>query len=233
MRQYLLAALVWVTACVEAPATHISSQEIITADGLQPSVMLAHREEIRRLGRVALSDHSALMETSDGQLVLSFLVACALPSEATFIAHDGNGLEFDFFGESGLAKHWIERQLRPEEERAVSACIFAHITTEDLVTPLSIRGVNLATSSDERSTWTEQEGAFWGDMFTPRLQWSACRGTAALQDRQCTEQDPTKHKQTLCGMSYAGLCSNVCNGARGVYRSCDHEQQVITTYLLE
>jgi hypothetical protein len=232
-KKFHLAVLLCLSACTEIPVTTATSQGILTADAFPPFVLLQTRDDARLLGHRPLSDVSSLMATENGRLTLSFLVACALPGNATFLS-DG----FEFFGELGLAPSWPNRALYLDEQREVSACLFARLNLEGLIVTISLRGPSLPTSAHERQSWAAQEGAFWGNLFAPKLRWYACRGTApadlgAMGDRKCAQEDPIHPGMTMCGLSYQGTCADVCTmNAHGVMRSCNGAHQVITSFLL-
>ncbi|HEV8588062.1 MAG TPA: hypothetical protein VGQ72_04255 [Pyrinomonadaceae bacterium] len=201
------------------------------------------------------------MATSEGREVLSFIVSCALPADATLIGTLPDGSAFEFFGDIGLANEWLDHPLRKAGRGWVSACLFARVNANSVAEPLSMRGQTqaLATTPEEQATWSLEEGAFYGDYFVAPgepVQWIACRGkdqaageTGGLVLRDCTEPDPNDPSHTLCGFTYAGDCSALaavpaCEhfSPLGYYRDC-HDQpgdesrsdvfrQVITVYVL-
>lgn len=201
-----------------------------------------------------------LMATPEGQELLAFLVACALPLGTTLHATAPDSSDVELFGEIGLAKGWISRPLNRTGKGWVSACLFARTSGVNVSVTLSMRGTHraLAVTPDEAAGWTLEEGAFYGDAFTPDNATIACRGAdeaaggaGTLSDRNCTEPDPANTTQTNCGFIYAGDCGEfaaapVCEqppaGKRLYYRKChaqpiapnDHStkyRQVITTFV--
>ncbi len=180
-----------------------------------------------------------LLSTPDGREVLTYLVGCAVPEGQVLIGtHDGT--DYEFFGELGLAPGWLRHRLDHQGKGWVSACMFARVNVHNVSLPVSLRGPhrNLDVSAEERAGWVLEEGAFYGNLFTPGddpINWIACRGkdqaageTGGLVDRDCAEPDPANPGKTLCGFKYAGDCGSfaeepVCEdfSVRGTfYRRC-------------
>ncbi|HEY4178975.1 MAG TPA: hypothetical protein VGM90_19145 [Kofleriaceae bacterium] len=166
---------------------------------------------------------SPLLDTPEDRELFSFIVSCAIPSGVTLTAHNPNTNEdFTFFGEVGLAPAWQDRGLNPSERRWVTACLLARVNNNDVSVQISMRGPHdeLTADATEKATYSLEEGAFFGDVFTTTtgdIQAYACRGrgqaageptSGALADRDCTEPDPANPGKTLCGMFYAGDCAD-------------------------
>lgn len=190
----------------------------------------------------ALAD---LLATDDGREVLSFLVSCALPEGVTLtVADPQGGGDLSFLGEIGLAKSWLKRPLSKGGRAWISACMLARVNNSNVPLPISLRGAHAAlkASDDEREGWSLEEGAFYGDVFTPEgdpTLFVACRGqdqaageTGGLIERDCAEPDPGDPSQTRCGFIYAGDCgdfapSHACKKftKHGYYADC-HDQPI-------
>lgn len=214
-----------IAACAQAPAESQRASSVITLDRLETGTIIANRTNANKLTTQALADAQSnvtaaagpLLATDDGRELFSFLVSCALPSDAMLVATvDGN--EFDFFGDIGLAPQWRSGPLDVAGQHWVSACLFARVNADELAIPISMRGPNLglAADDDERAVFTLEEGAFFGNMFGAAdepVHWFACRGrdqaagdTGELADRECAEPDPAKPSLTRCGFVYTGDC---------------------------
>lgn len=181
---------------------------------------------------------SGFLASDDGREVLSFVVSCALPVEATVTTTLPDGTRYEFLGELGLAPEWLDHPLKKAGRGWVSACLFARLNNHDVPLPISFRGPQqgLATVPEELANWPLEEGAFYGDYFVApgeQVQWIACRGrdqaageTGGLVDRDCTEPDPANPGKTLCGLIYAGDCASptapVCDqvSPHDYYRKC-------------
>jgi hypothetical protein len=140
----------------------------------------------------------------------------------------------------GLAPAWEHRSLQPREKRWLSACLIARVNAYGIEVSISLRGRHpaLTPSATEAETYTLEEGAFYGDIFTPEnepLEWTACRGAAqaageegGLIERDCTE--PIGDGTTRCGFKFAGDCSDYASDDstpyacrrddRGYYEQC-------------
>ncbi len=160
-----------------------------------------------------------LMTTADGREVLTYIVSCALPEGVTLTGENA-GVTYEFFGELGLAPSWTDHPLKRAGRGWVSACLFSRVNLYDVALPISLRGPTaaLSTTADERASWSVEEGAFYGEFFTPDnepINWIACRGEGQasgelgeLVNRDCTEPDPADPTRTLCGFHYAGDCGD-------------------------
>jgi hypothetical protein len=230
----LIVAVSFLAGCAERPGGEESTtnQPALVGNGLvgnklagvklASAKLAADKLAGNRLGdnrfKINLDGAAKLLSSDDGVEVLSFIVSCALPGDTTLEA-TVNGTTFDFFGELGLAPEWMTCPLSAEGQGWISACLFARINAHDESLPLSLRASNvaLATSADERAGWTVEEGAFYGNLFTPDDQpprWIACRGSGQLASadasgligRDCAKPDPANPGYTLCGFVYAGDC---------------------------
>ncbi|HET7504757.1 MAG TPA: hypothetical protein VFK02_27230 [Kofleriaceae bacterium] len=144
-------------------------------------------------------------------------MSCALPDDVSLEA-TVEDTTFTFFGEIGLARDWLFHPLTDDGQRWVTACLLSHVNDNDTAVVISMRGPHpaLATSADEREGWPVEEGAFFGNVFTPNdqpIEWFACRGEGqasgefgGLVDRDCAEPDPANPAVTLCGFTFAGDC---------------------------
>jgi hypothetical protein len=196
------------------------------------SEMAARRIAVSDLGmnRYAANPDavSGFLGTGEGLEVLGFIVSCALPDGFTLVV-TSNGNTFEFFGELGLADEWLTHPLKKAGRGWVSACLFARINVSNVPLPISMRGQlqALSTTLDERLGWSLEEGAFYGDYFVAPgepVQWIACRGRdqalweiGGLIERDCAEPDPNDPTRTMCGLKYAGDCSNLAPQP-----ACDH-----------
>ena len=259
--RFLIAVIPMTTACVDLPAestrrdAEINPNRVtgnrVTGNHLTANRVAANRVAANRItaNRIAAdrmtvnSAASVLIATQDGRELFSVLMACAVPENITLVAQV-DGSEVEFFGELGLAPQWLDAPLDREGRGWVSACVFAKINAHEVISEISIRGphpVLRRVSQDEREGWPLQEGAFYGNMFTPLDQpilWVACRGvdqaageTGGLVDRDCAEEDPAHPGLTQCGFLYAGDCGNftgeaACQrsaGTAGFYQRCHAE----------
>jgi hypothetical protein len=230
-----------VGACADSPEVSVASSpkivmNRIVMNRIVMNKLAASKVAAGKLATAQVSDGvftvntdaaADLLATDGGREVLGALVACALPETSVIEATTADGT-FDFFGDAGLAPEWIAHPLYADSKRWVSACLFARINSADVAISISMRGPSpaLGTDSDERSALPLQEGAFFGNYFTPKdepIQWFACRGIDKAQgnagdlvSRNCAAPDPAKPGFTLCGFTYAGDC-----GTFGSAHACE------------
>jgi len=193
----------------------------LTANRLTANRLTANRLTANRLtaNRIELNviDAEGLLETADGRELLSFIISCAINEDQTLVAtFEGN--TYEFFGELGLANRWLDRPLDRKGKGWVSACLFARVNANNVAIPVSLRGSHrkLTVTPEEASNWSLQEGAFYGNYFTPvtePIDWTACRGSdqaagefGGLVERDCAEPDPANPGRTICGFKFAGEC---------------------------
>lgn len=251
-------AVVGSSACTDDLATRSSSHGLVSSNRLAANRLAANRLAANRLAanrlaanRLAANRLAAnlatvgdLLKTPDGREVLSFIVSCALPEDVTLVA-DFEGVHYEFPGEIGLAPEWEHAALNLPGQHWVSACLFARVNANDVALPISMRGPHraLETTEEERTGWSVEEGAFYGQFFRPidePIVWIACRGEGqasgefgGLVDRDCAEPDPAHPGLTLCGFQFAGDCGDfapefACEDFREdgtYYRRC-HETAV-------
>ena len=236
----------------KADATILAANKL-AASKLPPEGFLVHRYAANPAGV------AGLIATDAGREVLTFIVSCALPEGTSLVATGPGDITYEFFGEIGLAKEWLHNALDNEGRGWMSACLFARTSGSHVPVPLSMRGQHraLALAPGEAETYTLEEGAYYGDYFTPDNESTACRGedkfllgnVGSLGERVCTETNPPDAALTVCGFRYAGACgdfapAHACKhfSVHDAYRAChaqpivshDHSkryQQVITIYV--
>lgn len=229
----LIATVSFFAACVDVPSESTTRAAVSTSNRMTANRMTANRLAASRLAanrlstarltssRLTVNMASAgdLLATLDGREVFSLIVNCALPDNITLVATI-DGAEVEFFGEIGLARDWLHHALDRDGQASVSACLFARINAHDLTVSISIRGPDptLTANAYERARFPVEEGAFYGNFFTPLDQpilWIACRGAGqaagefgGLVNRDCAEEDPEHPGLTQCGFIYAGDCGD-------------------------
>lgn len=217
----LLALLFWVSCCEDYGDSSYTSQYSLTVSGVHPAAVVDNHSVLEGLSNKKLD--GSLVSTDNGRQLLTLLVACSLGNQDT-LSIVLNGDTLDFFGETGLAPEWKTKGLEESSKKWVSACVLAHLSLEGLPVAISMRGRKrvLHADSDERTNWTLEEGAFFGNIFTPgALRWFACKGKDNVPsnvDRSCSKQDPAHPSSTLCGLTFVGDCNDVCRSNNEVCR---------------
>jgi len=222
-------ALIPVALALALLAVHASRAEVVLSR-LDASSATTHHDEMVAAADAPLCQATALAAADSA--ALSTLAACALPADASV---DVAGVTY--LGESGLAPDWRRRELATDERRLVTACLLAHLSGPQVAVVISMRGPELSTDSGERTSFTVEEGAFFGDVLSPGApQALACRGTTggAARDRTCAEPGATPGL-TRCGLTYAGPCADACERRAGRYTRCrwplGHTSAVVTVFL--
>lgn len=193
--------------------------------------------------RIASPSAAEMARTPDGAEYLSLLVACALPADASLVVGD-----LEFFGELGLAPEWTRGRLGASGRGWVSACVLARLNGESVAVPVSLRGSRgqLSAASDERSEFSVEAGAFYGNVFVdgPSPEWFACGGLGQAADPRssglvgtCAREDSLRPGLSPCGMTFVGSCQDACERSRrgsagGSYRRCGSNREVITQFVL-
>jgi hypothetical protein len=175
-----------------------------------------------------------LLGTAEGRDLYSYIISCALPSDASIQAmvegvadtappatvYTCTSGTCVFPGSLGLAEYWLTRRLDSKGQRWISACLLARVNNHDTAESISLRGVapSLTVGEDEAALYDVEEGAFFGNIFVDPdapLDMNACRGEGqasgefgGLVLRDCTEPDPLNPGYTMCGFKYAGDCAD-------------------------
>jgi len=247
----IVVAVSLLAACAEAPDESTTTLPRVIGNGVLVDKLTGVKPASNKLASdklagVRLGDNlfqlnldsaSKLLSTADGIEVLSFIVSCALPADITLEA-TVDGTTLDFFGEVGLAHDWMARPLGAEGRGWVSACLFARMNDSNEALPISLRSFSaaLTTDADERDGWSVEEGAFYGNLFTPGDDpplWISCRGSGQLSNpdagglvgRDCAKPDPARPGFSLCGSIFAGDC-----GAFSHNRVCEQFSATGTFY---
>ncbi len=224
MRSVVLFLGVSLVGCAtDIPNVSESRSAIVIDNKLAANKLAANKLAANKLAanKLQLNNLAAadLLATDEGREVLSFIVSCAIEEGQTLVGTYA-GVDYEFFGDIGLANKWLDQPVDQKGEGWVSACLFSRVNAASVPIPISLRGAHpaLVTDATEVAEWTLQEGAFYGNFFTDEgqpIDWNACRGrdqaageTGGLVARDCAEPDPANPGLTLCGFNYAGDCGN-------------------------
>ena len=133
------------------------------------------------------------------------------------------GEQLVFRGSLGLAPAWEDRALTIEEERWVSACLYALTNKFGKTIPVSLRAkhpkLDTGTlSEEERRLFTLHEGGFFGNFFAEHPTAYVCIGDGmienseapVLRDRVCAmpaaAPGPNGRPISECGFLVTGSC---------------------------
>jgi hypothetical protein len=190
--------------------------------------------------KAALSDSSAAGRVS--REFIRYAVSCAFADGDSFTFEGPSGPE-TYPGSLGLAPEWKLRGLTEKEQRWVSACMAARTNYFGQSVQISLQGNHrsLSTTGGERSTYSQREGAFWGNLFADAPVLNACyyppnaRHSRGKQRVCATLDESGKGCGVLtslgtCGSDSGGACGGDLIGD-GHYAECRGYQEVITTFL--
>ncbi|WP_437589634.1 hypothetical protein [Sorangium sp. So ce1000] len=164
---------------------------------------------------------------------LSYVVGCAFTSSQSFSFSwtDSSGTVHNevYWGIIGLVPSWSTKPLGQNDQQWISACLASRTNWYGVSVTISSRGSHPAidkTDTPELSTYTQMEGAFWGNLFAPSPYLNACYDEAnrsharsLLRDCAAGHLDSGGAVQQ-CGMlSIRGTCTSYCQqlNTRGMY----------------
>ncbi len=198
----------------------------------------------------AIQDPSANGDLS--RKLLEYTVGCAFDATQSFDFSwvDASGVTHDesYPGQIGLATDWSSQAIGSAEELWVSACLVSRVNYYGVHVEISSRGANdaLAVGSDEASTYTMQEGAFFGNVFASTPTAFACDyltddDYSQSLDRDCAAGhiDDLGNLESCPNVQRVGSCDALgctLDDTGTFYTSCQGPDgsttdQVVTVYL--
>lgn len=154
------------------------------------------------------------------QKVFKYMVQCALPAGQCVSVTDVDGSAASYCGALGVAPTWATTPLSQTDQWRVTSCLMARTNAYGYQVAISLRGEGITVDQTER-TYTYDEGAFWGNIFSPNPALYACTGNYSDfyydRGRLCSSA------ASACGFTIVGSCLTACaiqakNG--GPYRGC-------------
>jgi hypothetical protein len=194
------------------PAALFPAADAAATEGVAPGVI-----------HVTLAN-PALAASEQSRMNLKYLASCALEANVTLVG-EVNGRRYEWPGSMGLAPQWHTRALTEEEERWVSACIFARTNYFGVRVELSLRSTfpstapGLRVDAKEARAYSVEEATFFGDVFRAQSTAYVCasndnaerKARIAAHRRICAlplDQRRADGRQvTACGFVYVGACS--------------------------
>jgi hypothetical protein len=185
-----------------------------------------------------LQPTSGFMASEAGRKLITYLVECALPAGDSITK---NG--YTFQGRVGLAPEWKYGSCGTSCQEWVSACLLARTNEFGKKVQIDMRAPHSAIGTSPGSTeFNQQEGAFFGNLFSNPPAAYACMGSAwanaQMVQRGCTTGTPGC---AIKNVNYLN-CSTECTyTSGGTMLSCPNVQTgwgtqrqysaLITTYL--
>jgi hypothetical protein len=167
--------------------------------------------------------------------VMAYVVRCAVPAGQTRQYYSSSaGTTYVWKGVLGLAPFWSSGTfISTLEEQTVSACLAAHANRFGIHVDFSILGYGgdgtpIPLDSGELSTYSVQEGAFFGDLFNGGSVFACSDGTTNTPGvsgpRECAMSDMPSN---VCApmINLQEPCWSVCTGGNipgigWMYLSC-------------
>ena len=106
--------------------------------------------------------HQRPDDHAEGRDQVAYLVRCALPANTSITKGS-----YTFQGLLGMAPQWQNGACDTNCQENVSACMLAHVNTAGIHVPLWIVAQNAAVGWGQDPEFPNQEGAFFGNVFTP------------------------------------------------------------------
>jgi hypothetical protein len=161
------------------------------------------------------------LEDPNARELFTYIVSCALEEGDTlsFVSNDGSTYTFD--GALGLAPEWGNPHGHCNEtcQQWVSACVLARLDYLGQHVTISVRGQNdaLATTMNERGTFTRREATYYGNIFSQPQRFLGCLSPGQTGDaRVCGPSIDD------CVIDFTGSCDDVCGKPRfdGSFPNC-------------
>ncbi|WP_159398034.1 hypothetical protein [Sorangium cellulosum] len=236
---------------------HALDPRAIDPDALSAGALAPNRLEESGLAESALR---ALRDPGEaGRLsrhLLRYIVGCALSASQSlrFSWRDALGAPHEeiYRGLIGLAPSWTQEPLNAVRQQWVSACVASRVNASGVSVTISSRAAHAALRSPdapEVERYPDEEGAFWGNLFTnpPRL--FACYNNSNVENSRTHGRDCAAGRPGSAGGSsecanihIVGSCDLACDAldvssgsGRGYRSGCGDpdapSSAVITTFL--
>lgn len=234
MKSVVLFSLVSLVGCADVMTdddVEVTATPKIATNALTPATLWSVQLNPSQLTATNLN---TMATSPNGRSVLTYVVGCALNAGHNVTA-TVNGVNFTFNGAIGLADGWTSSGLTPTQEQWVSGCVLSRLNRTGATVSISMRGSStaLAVTPSEASSYTDEEGAFFGSIFYDRdFYVASCQGTGKPHtDRLCAQPDED------CGLDFRGACTDVCTSQNGYYVDCSGSNAAayggsVTTFLV-
>jgi hypothetical protein len=138
----------------------------LSGNGLSGNGLSGQALVLNPLASTGLTSSTYLMNSAAGRTTLSYLIRCALPAGHSITKTDSTGAKYTFAGGIGLSPQWETGTCDGDCQRWNSACMLAHVNTAGVHVPIWIVGQNAGLGWGQSSTYPNQEGTFFGNIFT-------------------------------------------------------------------
>jgi len=169
-------------------------------------------------------------------MTLSYIVRCALPANHVITMKDLSGNPIPFAGELGMAPTWETGACNKDCQEQISACILAHVNTTGIHVPLWLDGDSPALGWGQSPSYPQQEGSFFGNLFTSPPTMYYCNGkdfsVGTVPGRIGAGQSGAPYKNPFPG---SGYCKDACTpqdmpNQNDGYKACVGWNHVVTVW---
>ena len=165
--------------------------------------------------------------THESLETIRYITKCALAQGTSVEMQCPVGVHdpYKFYGFFGLATSWgKDNGTCPEGgcQEWVSACVLAHSSfAGEIGTSLQISGNHPALSAGHSTDFTDDEGAYWGDIFNQGgagQKRYGCQGTDSKQIYYSALQGGNKYLMSrVCGYFNQSSSCDFCSGSTSIY----------------
>ena len=159
---------------------------------------------------------------SYSDMVMKYVVRCALPSSQS-LTYTSGGVSYTWEGVLGLAPGWAAGSaITGTEQQLISACLAAHANRYGVQMDISVRGyyangAYIFVSESENSTYSAEEGCFFGNLFDGTGVFSAYGANSPLVQANKTSQRACAISGGQLGgcppmVATAKTCQEICTG---------------------
>lgn len=152
---------------------------IISLNSLPPGLLMApdYQVMMASLASHALGTATPLADTPSGRTLLAYIAVCALPEDVQVTIPGTGTSSIVVNGHIGLAPTWQTGALGSTDKRWISACLLAHANAYGAEVEIELRGGHPALVPSTDPGFSEEEAAFYGDLFQTGVAF-ACIGAA-------------------------------------------------------
>jgi hypothetical protein len=214
----------------------------LSGNGLSGNGLKSQALVVNPLASTGLTSSTYLMNSAAGRSTLAYLVRCALPASHSITKTDSTGASYTFAGGIGLTPQWETGTCDGDCQRWISACLLAHVNTAGIHVPIWIVGQNSYLGWGQSTSYPNQEGTFFGNVFTTNEAGHTddyyCEGPGfdktVVDGRLGSNQVGAPYRDTFAGgyCNYNGcLASDIMtNGVPDGYKVCTMGDGAMTTW---
>jgi hypothetical protein len=158
------------------------------------------------------------MESTQGQLVVGYIVKCALPAGHSVTKYDGEGNLHTFEGSIGVGAEWETGACGSSCQEWMTACLLSHVNLTGQHVNVWMTAEHAAINLEKSDDFPLEESAFFGNLFSDAPEAYVCHGENAddhpIAGRVCDGASTCPYANPY--VSGGGACSsrNACSAAR-------------------